>query len=74
MTSKPEPVPIVCAGCAAPFTLTPQAHARRMARYGGRLLCSRCLSDSWLRTRGSYQKDALLREHEDDSRASGGAR
>jgi len=59
-----ESTPVVCVACAAAFTLTPQAYERRVARYGAHLLCSRCLSDSWLRTRGAYQKDALLRDDE----------
>ncbi len=64
MARKVESVQVVCVACAAPFTLTPQAHARRVARYGAHLLCSRCLGDSWLWTRGSYQKETLLREED----------
>ncbi len=64
MSRKVETVSVVCVGCTALFTLTPQAHARRTARYGAHLLCSRCLSDSWLRTRGAYHKDILLRDEE----------
>lgn len=54
---------VSCAQCAAPFTLTPLAHARRVARYGQRLLCQRCLTDGWLRTwRGAIMSDQLLRD------------
>jgi len=45
---RSTPVPLTCTHCQAPFSLTPQAHARRLARYGQRLLCTRCLADSWL--------------------------
>jgi len=56
-------VPVTCAHCAAPFTLTPVAHARRVARYGQRLLCQRCLGDAWLRTwRGAIMAEHLLRD------------
>ncbi len=56
-------VPVTCAHCAVPFTLTPLAHARRVARYGQRLLCQRCLTDGWLRTwRGAVITDQLLRD------------
>ncbi len=56
-------VPVTCADCAAAFTLTPAAHARRVARYGQRLLCQRCLGDVWLRTwRGTVMTDRLLRD------------
>jgi len=63
--SPSSPVPVVCARCAHPFTLTPHAHARRRARYGEHLLCARCLADSWLHTwQGAAVGDALLREGE----------
>lgn len=50
--SPSSPVPVVCARCAHPFTLTPHAHAR-------------CLADSWLHTwQGAAVGNALLREGE----------
>jgi len=61
--SRNATIPVTCAHCAAPFTLTPLAHARRVARYGQRLLCQRCLIDGWLRTwHGAVLTDRLLRE------------
>jgi len=41
----------------------PHAYARRRERYGGRLLCVRCLTEGWLRTRaGQYQQEQALRD------------
>ncbi len=63
MPRSASAVLVSCAHCAAPFTLTPVAHARRVARYGQRLLCQRCLGDAWLRTwRGVIATDQLLRD------------
>ena len=60
--AKPT-VPVRCAHCAAPFTLTPRALARRRARYGHHLLCARCLADSWLDTWQGHALSAdLLRD------------
>ncbi len=71
MERRMTAVPVVCALCATPFTLTPHAHTRRIARYGDRLLCVRCLTDSWLRTRaGQYQQERVLhdaRGHPDEA-------
>ncbi len=66
MASKTPAIAVVCAQCARPFTLTPPAHARRLARYGEHLLCARCLADSWLHStwQGATARDALLREGE----------
>lgn len=60
--TKPT-VTVRCAHCAAPFTLTPHALARRRARYGLHLLCARCLADSWLTTwQGRALSQDLLRD------------
>ncbi len=63
MTKRATGVPVACAVCAAPFTLAPHAYARRRERYGDRLLCVRCLTEGWLRTRaGQYQQEQALRD------------
>jgi len=31
MPPKRDPIPVICARCARPFTLTPHAYARRVA-------------------------------------------
>jgi hypothetical protein len=63
MATPVPPVSVVCAGCAAVFTLRPAAHARRVARHGAHLLCSRCLADGWLRTwQGAAVAADLLRD------------
>ncbi len=55
MPPKRDPIPVICARCARPFTLTPHAYARRVARYGQTLLCQQCLTDGWLRSQpGRY--------------------
>jgi len=63
MTRRVEKVEVVCAVCAAPFALTPHAHARRVARYGTHLLCARCLTEGWLRSSGAARhKERALRD------------
>ncbi len=62
MAKRAGAVPVVCARCDARFTLTASAYERRAVRYGNTLLCSRCLTNEWLRTRGSYQAETLLRD------------
>ncbi len=53
-------VTVTCATCHDDFTLTARAHARRVERYGERILCQRCLGDVWLRTRGKHVDRYLL--------------
>ncbi len=62
MPQRPA-VPLTCASCAAPFTLTPFAYQRRRARYGTHLLCPRCLADGWLRSQhGRTAQGDILRD------------
>ncbi len=54
-------VAITCAQCGTSFTLARHAYERRVARYGARLLCQRCLGDIWLDTwRGARAAEELL--------------
>jgi hypothetical protein len=57
-------VAVVCAACGDDFTLTEQGYAKRVERYGERLLCQRCLGDVWLRTRGKHTNRDLLPERD----------
>jgi len=57
--TRAAPVPLTCAECRAPFTLTAPAYARRRQVYGDRLLCQRCLGDLWLRMR-PWEKNKIL--------------
>ena len=69
MTKRATRVPVVCALCATPFTLAPHAYARRCERYGERLLCVRCLTEGWLRTRtGQYHQERAL--HDETARVA----
>ncbi len=63
MAKRATSVSVLCADCATPFTLTSHAHARRIARYGERLLCARCLTAGWLHTHaGRYHQERALRD------------
>ncbi len=55
-----QTVAIQCASCHDEFTLTARGYARRLDRYGERLLCQRCLGDVWLRTRGKHTDQYLF--------------
>ena len=63
MPKKRPTIPVVCTACARPFTLTPLAYARRVARYGATLLCQQCLTDGWLRMHQGRHADRLAREN-----------
>ena len=64
MPKTPDPIPVICTRCARPFTLSPRAYARRVARYGRTLLCERCLTDGWLRLQPRRYAHILAREDE----------
>ncbi len=57
-------VTAACASCHGEFTLTARGYAKRVERYGDRLLCQRCLGDIWLRTRGKHVDRYLLEGQE----------
>ncbi len=63
MTKQANGVPVVCAACAAPFTLAAHAYTRRRERYGDCLLCVHCLTEGWMRTHaGQYHQERTLRD------------
>lgn len=64
MGKNSRTVSVVCAVCGDEFTLTEQGFAKRVERYGERLLCQRCLGDVWLRTRGKHISRDLLPGHD----------